>query len=84
MSDYKNVSCDFYDELTNAILLKQVVEIFTEGKIHIGLLKDVYTENKEEFCIINDVQIRLDKILSMTVDGMPVKYLQDPSCEIPK
>lgn len=82
MDTYKKVYCDFYDELTNAIVLKQVVEINTEGKIYIGLIKDVFTENSEEFCIINDEKIRLDKIISFMADGLPSKYLGNDGCKM--
>jgi transcriptional antiterminator Rof (Rho-off) len=82
MVDYIPVSCDFYDELTNAILKKNYVKLITEDEEIVGLLQDVYTKNKEEFCIINDQAIRLDRIIDLYFEGIKSDYLRS-TCNLP-
>jgi transcriptional antiterminator Rof (Rho-off) len=64
---YQRVSCDFYDELCNLVVLKKDVTIFLNEEKHKGKLLDVYTKNKEEFCVIGDKHIRLDRIIEVEV-----------------
>ncbi len=60
---YKPVSCNLYDELANAILLHTSISITTIDNEEItGYIKDIYTKDKEEFCVINDILLRLDNI----------------------
>jgi transcriptional antiterminator Rof (Rho-off) len=60
---YKPVSCNLYDELSNAVVLKRQINITTIDKgVMVGLIKDIYTKDKEEFCIIDDSHVRLDTI----------------------
>jgi transcriptional antiterminator Rof (Rho-off) len=82
MEDYIPVSCDLYDELTNAILKKNHVKLITEDEVIDGLLQDVYTKNKEEFCVINDQAIRLDRIIDLYFDGLKSDYLHS-TCNLP-
>jgi transcriptional antiterminator Rof (Rho-off) len=82
MEDYKPVSCDLYDELTNAILKKNAVKLVTEEMTFDGLLTDIYTKDKVEFCVINTKAIRLDRINDLYFDGMKSEYLQR-SCAVP-
>lgn len=66
---YKPISCDFYDEVINTITLHQKVTLAYETTNDIehteGMITDVFTRNKEEFCLINNIEIRLDKIRSL-------------------
>jgi transcriptional antiterminator Rof (Rho-off) len=59
--DYKPISCDIYDEFINSIVLKRRVALtLSNERILEGFLADVYTREKQEYCIINGEEIRLD------------------------
>ena len=66
---YKPVSCDFYDLLTHYVSKKSVVEINVnspyEPQVYSGIISDVFTKNKEEFCVIQGIELRLDYIISV-------------------
>lgn len=84
MEKYKAVSCNLYDELSNAIVLKRQLTITTtEGATLIGLPKDIYTKNKEEFFIIDDFTIRLDHISTLAYANGEVSVVSHwASCKI--
>ena len=69
---YKAISCDFYDEIINTITLQQQVRLtYKEGDqtlVTDGNLTDVFTKNKEEFCAINGLEIRLDRVVKVEVN----------------
>lgn len=68
---YKAISCDFYDEIINTITLQQHVRLtYKEGEqtlVTDGEIIDVFTKNKEEFCAINGLEIRLDRVVKVEV-----------------
>lgn len=66
---YKPVSCDFYDRLINFAGSKSQVDIIAKGTegafIKSGIIQDVFTRNKAEFCVIDGCELRLDQIESV-------------------
>jgi transcriptional antiterminator Rof (Rho-off) len=80
MAEYKSISCSFYDELINSIVLKQSVKIYLDDLILEGKLNDVFTRNKEEFILIHGQEIRLDYIKNIEFDGLPSKYIFEDFC----
>ena len=68
MEEYKQVSCTFYDQLTDLIALKKYVRIdFTtdikEFLKRQTILKDIVKKDKQEFLILNTgEEVRLDRI----------------------
>ncbi len=70
MEKYKPVSCNLYDELSNAALFKNMVVVTTiHGEIINGHIEDLFTREKEEFCIVENKCLRLDQIANLTVEG---------------
>lgn len=72
MKPYKNISCDYYDELELFALRKTVCEIVykkedeEERQTIKGVIKDLYARNKEEFLLLSDsTEIRLDYLISV-------------------
>ena len=72
---YLPVSCDFHDELLLLATKKETVKIVVFNKEETldsleGVIKDVYTSNKEEFVQIGEhPPVRLDRII--TYNGKP-------------
>jgi Rho-binding antiterminator len=71
---YIPVSCDFHDEMIVLATYKKPVKLFVfneEGTLDglTGIIEDVYTRNGEEFLLINNNPVRLDKII--TWNGKP-------------
>ena len=72
--EYIPISCDFHSELELLALRGTLCQILykSEGEkiINIsGIIKDLYTLNKEEFLLLQDsIEIRLDQLIS--VNGM--------------
>lgn len=68
---YEPISCDFYDEIINTITLQQKVSITYKHEDHTliaeGNITNVFTRDKEEFCVVNDLEIRLDKVVKIEV-----------------
>jgi len=68
--DYQQISCSLFDRIESLSVTKKIVEInyITELdddlKVN-GYIKDVFSEDKSEYLLINDVKIRLDKIKSI-------------------
>jgi hypothetical protein len=78
---YKTISCDFYDVLTHHALFKNEVEIIDIfDVIHSGVIHDVFTFNKEEFCLIGETKIRLDFIKSIANKINLQEYVQNMDC----
>jgi Rho-binding antiterminator len=74
--EYKPISCDFHSELELLALRGTSCQILykTEEGIQSisGVIKDLYTLNKEEFLLLQDSKkIRLDQLVS--VNGMELK-----------
>lgn len=69
---YQPISCDYHDELTLLAVRKKNCTIVYQHEsgtntVH-GVIKDIYTRNKEEFLLLSGGQeIRLDRLVS--VDG---------------
>ncbi len=81
MTNYKGVSCAFYDELTNSIVLKQKVNLkINDSTIVEGFIQDIFTRNKEEFILINAEEIRLDFITEAFFDGKPSEFINTDFC----
>jgi Rho-binding antiterminator len=76
-SIYKPISCDFHSELEllalKGTLCKILYKIDNGNITHTnGIIKDLYTSNKEEFLLLQDsTKIRLDRLVS--VNGMELK-----------
>ncbi len=74
MSDYKQVSCSFYDQLTDLIVRKKYVHLEYTSEIHEFLkeqcvLVDIKSFNNQEFLFTNKgTEVRLDRIKK--VDGI--------------
>ncbi len=69
--DYKQVSCSFFDRIELLIISKKSVKIeFFDAKnnkkIENGIITNVFSEKKAEFLYINNSNIRLDKIISIS------------------
>lgn len=78
---YITISCDFYDVLCNHALFKNEVEIIDIFDcIHHGIIKDVYTLEKEEFCQIGETKLRLDLIKSVANKNNKEDYVQNLDC----
>ena len=66
--NYKQISCDLYDRIESLSVQKKIVEIvyLSESdkyeKVK-GFISDVFAKGKAEFLTINDLSIRLDKII---------------------
>lgn len=68
MGDYKQVSCNFYDQLTDLITVKKYVHV--EYSSDIGeflkqntILKDIVLKEKQEYLVLNSGdEIRLDRL----------------------
>lgn len=71
-NQYTCVSCDFYDQLEIFAMMKILVKIKYQDEranenILISEIKNLKTENKEEFIITSSgFEIRLDRILDIT------------------
>ena len=68
--DYQQISCSLFDRIESLSVTKKIVEInyITELDDDLkvkGYIKDVFSENKSEYLLINNVKIRLDKIKSI-------------------
>ena len=68
--DYQQISCSLFDRIESLSVSKKIVEInyITELDDDLkvkGYIKDVFSENKSEYLLINNVKIRLDKIKSI-------------------
>lgn len=71
---YLPVDCDFCDELALLSDRKKFVKLFFFNgpetiDVVTGVVTDIATRNREEFCIIGGREVRLDKIV--TIDGKP-------------
>jgi len=69
--DYEQISCSLFDRIESLAVAKKIVEIkYIINEIQSdavkGFIKNVFSENKAEYLLINDVKIRLDKIKSIT------------------
>lgn len=66
---YIPVSCDLYDLLTHYASNKSKVDIQTKvlngSRLYSGIISDVFKKNKEEFCVIEGNELRLDFIISV-------------------
>lgn len=71
MSDYKPISCDFYDELEAAALRRlsnEIVYLNEQGveTLVSGVVITLKTLNKEEFLTLDSgLTIRLDRLISL-------------------
>ncbi len=68
--DYQQISCSLFDRIESLAVTKRIVEITyisdeTENNTVKGFIKNVFSENKAEYLLINGVTIRLDKIKSI-------------------
>jgi len=68
--DYQQISCSLFDRIEGLSVTKRIVEInyISESSDIVttkGYIKDVFSENKAEFLVINNATIRLDKIKSI-------------------
>jgi Rho-binding antiterminator len=70
---YSPVSCDFTDELEFVAVKKIPVKVShwsetNELENHTGRIKDILTENKEEFLVLNTGErVRLDHIAEIKI-----------------
>lgn len=67
MSDFHHyvpIECGFYDELLMVVIRKTPVRIILKGSNEVirGVIQNVYTRNKSEYCSCNNIEIRLDAI----------------------
>jgi transcriptional antiterminator Rof (Rho-off) len=68
--DYQRISCSLFDRLENLVNAKTKIKITflndknTTEEVE-GIVQNIFSENKAEFLLINDVKIRLDKIQSI-------------------
>lgn len=75
--DYQPISCDFHSELELLALRGALCQVLYKSEdekiVNIsGIIKDLYTLNKEEFLLLQDsTEIRLDNLVS--VNGMELK-----------
>lgn len=72
---YTPINGEFYDKLETAATLDQRCELVyldEEGNEHnvISRIEDLYTENGEEYAVLEDVTIRLDQIKSLNGDRL--------------
>ena len=73
---YIPISCDFYDEIELLALRKSPCKVIfrnekEEEELIEGVIKNVYSKNKEEFLEMNgDFKVRLDRLVS--INGMPL------------
>ncbi|MBK8699899.1 MAG: hypothetical protein IPN29_10350 [Saprospiraceae bacterium] len=68
MDQYRIVSCDLYDQLSNAAVMKQPVRLLLINDVEMfGKIDDIFTKEKQEFCVIDHKVIRLDKILAISI-----------------
>lgn len=86
--DYQPINCSFHDVLLDNATKKKYhkIQYFTDLHEFIttdSIIKDVFTENKEEFLVlITDEVIRLDKIVSVGGVFQPkYAHIQDFSCD---
>ncbi len=69
--DYQQISCSLFDRIENLAVAKRILEItyITEENNNNntvkGFIKNVFSEDKAEYLLINNVKIRLDKIKSI-------------------
>lgn len=68
--DYQQISCSLFDRIENLAVAKRILEITyitEENDINTvkGFIKNVFSEDKAEYLLINNVKIRLDKIKSI-------------------
>ncbi|MCB0730811.1 MAG: hypothetical protein KDC88_07240 [Ignavibacteriae bacterium] len=69
--EYNQISCSLFDRLESLAVSSRIIEIKyltseeKEDKVK-GFIKNIFSENKAEFLLINGIKIRLDKILSIT------------------
>ncbi|MBK8944517.1 MAG: hypothetical protein IPM32_04515 [Ignavibacteriae bacterium] len=68
--EYQRISCNLFDRLENLALSKSKVKIkyLTENQSTEeieGTIQNIFSENKAEFLLVNNVKIRLDKIQSI-------------------
>jgi transcriptional antiterminator Rof (Rho-off) len=65
--DYQQISCSLFDRIESLSVTKKIVQVNyisddNNSNIVKGFIKDVFSENKSEYLLINNVKIRLDKI----------------------
>ena len=68
--DYQQISCSLFDRIENLAVAKRILEITyiteeNDNNIVKGFIKNIFSENKAEYLLINNVKIRLDKIKSI-------------------
>ncbi len=68
--DYQQISCSLFDRIENLAVAKRILEITyiteeNDNNIVKGFIKNVFSEDKAEYLLINNVKIRLDKIKSI-------------------
>ncbi len=68
--DYQQISCSLFDRIESLAVTKRILEITyiteeNDNNIVKGFIKNIFSENKAEYLLINNVKIRLDKIKSI-------------------
>lgn len=69
--NYQPINCTLYDRMESLAVKKIIVNIIylNESGIEdkeVGKIKNIYSEAKSEFLLINEIKIRLDKIKSIS------------------
>ena len=69
--DYQQISCSLFDRIEGLAVAKRIVEIKyisndSDSNIVKGYIKNVFSENKAEYLLLNSIKIRLDKIKSIS------------------
>jgi transcriptional antiterminator Rof (Rho-off) len=80
-SKYKPVNCNFHDQLLHFATFKEVVDVVALVEGHevrfSSTVKDVFTENSEEYILFaNEQRFRLDMLVE--VGG----YFSNGSCKV--
>lgn len=68
---YQPISCSIYDRIESLAVKRQKVEIVFRDKNNneinlIGIIENVFSENKAEYLLIEKNNIRLDKIIKIS------------------
>ena len=68
---YQPINCSLFDRIESlAVVHRKVKLVYTDesetDKAIVGMINNVFTENKAEYLLINETKIRLDKIKSIS------------------
>jgi len=69
--DYKQINCSLFDRIEFLAITKKLVSIIYlkdgNGDQELeGYIKNIFSENKAEYILINSIKIRLDKIITIS------------------